>query len=104
MNDSGYITITYKGSYLFNSLTYDYSQLKRQKQYTVGAIEFHKREDNPKQEAFFKEHLIEIEKRISKAYDEAFESWAEKQSGNQFKTNKQSLRVVFDAMDDEDKF
>ena len=64
MNDVGYIDIAYKGSCVENKVKSIQTKenLLYRRGYTLGAIEFHKREQNPKQILFFESELKLIDK------------------------------------------
>ena len=67
MNDIGYITETFKGSASETSIktAQDY-QLKNMLPYYTGAVEFHKKEQNPNQVVFFRSGAELINKRLSR--------------------------------------
>ncbi len=98
MNDIGYIDIEYKNSYLHNSIGSGMEQLVECKRYTKMAIEFHTKEQNPKQEFFFTEHLKEIERRIDKIKNESFKRWKDLYAKDT-KLDDHTLRNIFNAID-----
>lgn len=65
MNDIGYENIKYKGSdaeITVKGLSMD--SLKYRRRYTEMAIDYHKKEQNPKQIVFFEAELKLIDKRL----------------------------------------
>jgi hypothetical protein len=61
-----YPDVKYKGSEAYNSVMHaDLDQLQCRKPYTIGAIEFHKKEGNAGQVKFWTDELELIEKRIA---------------------------------------
>ncbi len=61
-----YLNIPYQNSAAYNSVMgcTTRAQLLNRKLYTLGAIEFHKREGNTEQVDFFESELALIEKRL----------------------------------------
>lgn len=60
-----YIDIAYKGSYAENTVkSLDLEGLKYRRGYTVGAINYHKKERNEGQIKFFSDELRLIDKKI----------------------------------------
>ena len=67
MNDAGYISETFKGSINeANIKTAQEYQLKNMLPYYMGAIEYHKKEQNPSQVIFFQSGAELIKKRLSR--------------------------------------
>lgn len=66
MNDIGYVNIDYKGSYAENTVKgiQCREDLLYRRGYTEGAIEFHKKEQNPKTIKFFESELKLIDKML----------------------------------------
>ena len=65
MNDAGYISETFKGSINeANIKTAQEYQLKNMLPYYTGAIEYHKKEQNPNQVIFFESGAKLIKKRL----------------------------------------
>jgi hypothetical protein len=63
-----HLNIQYQNSAAYHSVigAKTAEQLLNRKRYTIGAIEYHEREGNPEQAAFFKSDLALIEKRLAK--------------------------------------
>lgn len=67
MNDIGYENLNYKNSVGYTTvISLNVEQLQYRKGYTEGAIEFHIKNNNPRQVAFFTEELNLINKRLKK--------------------------------------
>ena len=67
-NDKGYINIPYRESECFkavNSINH-IEGLKNHREAAAGAIHYHEKEGNPKQVAFFTQHLNFIDKKLKK--------------------------------------
>lgn len=65
MNDIGYINQEYKDSIAYNTVMYaTEEQLLNRLPYTINAIEYHKKEHNPKQVKFFTDEMNLIKKRL----------------------------------------
>ena len=104
MNDIGYINESYKESILYRSTPTELWQLKQARPYTTSAIAYHCEEGNPKQVQIFKEHLAELDKRIKALEDKKFREWLSTQGQTTENVDVETLREIFDAMDDEDKY
>jgi len=66
MNDIGYVNIPYKGSCAENTVKSIQTKesLLYRRGYTEGAVDYHKKEQNPKQVLFFETELKLIDKML----------------------------------------
>lgn len=72
MKDIGYIDLEFKGSYMETGIKAETAeQLQYRRGYTLGAIDYHQKEQNPKQIAFFESSLKLIDKRMKRIKKEA---------------------------------
>lgn len=71
-----YLNIPYQNSAAYNAVIGATTavQLLNRKRYTLGAIEYHKREGNAEQVSFFKSDLVLIEERLTKLAPDRLES------------------------------